>query len=151
VRKKHIISARDQGARVRSVCPQFSAHVSGAVLTVTGELQPTGRSRSYRFRLEYEALEPPRVWIIEPALVPREEGGRIPHMYDQERLCLYLPGSGEWSGDMSLATTIIPWISDWLFYYETWHATGEWLGGGVEPVKKTEPIRNEKGNGNEGK
>ena len=46
-------------------------------------------------------------------------------MYDQERLCLYLPGSGEWSGGMSLAHTVIPWVSVWLFYYELWHATGE--------------------------
>jgi hypothetical protein len=53
-------------------------------------------------------------------------------MYDQERLCLYLPGSGEWSGDMSLGHTVIPWISVWLFYYELWHVTGDWLGGGHE-------------------
>ena len=34
---------------------------------------------------------------------------------------------------MQLATTIVPWCSEWLFYYELWLATGEWLGGGVHP------------------
>jgi hypothetical protein len=33
---------------------------------------------------------------------------------------------------MKIATTIIPWLSLWLYYYEVWHATGEWMGGGIE-------------------
>jgi hypothetical protein len=37
----------------------------------------------------------PRVWVLSPRLVCREDADCIPHMYDQERLCLYLPGSGE--------------------------------------------------------
>lgn len=72
------------------------------------------------------------MWVLSPALFCRPGADRIPHMYNQERLCLYMPGSGEWAGDMSLGHTVIPWISVWLFYYELWHATGEWLGGGHE-------------------
>ncbi len=52
-------------------------------------------------------------------------------MYDQKRLCLYLPG--QWSGEKPIAVTIVPWASVWLYFYEVWRATGEWLGGGVEP------------------
>jgi hypothetical protein len=26
--------------------------------------------------------------------------------------------------------TILPWISEWLFFYELWLFTGDWLGGG---------------------
>lgn len=124
--------------------PSFITRIRGAVLTVEGEMQPTGRSAAYKFRLEYEVWEPPRVWVLDPPLKPRVEGGRIPHMYEQDRLCLYLPDSGEWSGDMSLAHTIIPWIADWLFYYETWHATGKWLGGGVEPAENKTIRREDK-------
>jgi hypothetical protein len=46
---------------------------------------------------------------------------------------------------MVLADTIIPLASLWLFYYEVWFATGEWLGGGEHPgehesdPKKMEP------------
>lgn len=29
-----------------------------------------------------------------------------------------------------ISDTIIPWVADWLLYYELWLATGEWLGGG---------------------
>jgi hypothetical protein len=141
--RRSIISARDQRGRVMAMYPQFRTRMIEAVRTIEGRLMPTARSEEYQFRIEYEALEPPRVWILKPALRPREPGGRMPHMYDQERLCLYLPNGGEWSGDMSLANTLIPWVSEWLFYYETWHATGEWLGGGTEPFA-TRTLRKEK-------
>jgi hypothetical protein len=58
-------------------------------------------------------------------------------MYCQERLCLFLPGSREWNGDDPIALTILPWASLWLYFYEVWHATGEWLGGGVHPEEAT--------------
>lgn len=32
-----------------------------------------------------------------------------------------------------IANTIIPWTIEWLYYYELWLATGEWLGGGDHP------------------
>jgi hypothetical protein len=34
---------------------------------------------------------------------------------------------------MIIAETILPLASIWLFYYEMWQATGEWLGGGEHP------------------
>jgi hypothetical protein len=33
---------------------------------------------------------------------------------------------------MSIAD-IIGWIALWLYYYEVWLITGNWLGGGHEP------------------
>ena len=38
--------------------------------------------------------------------------------------------------------TIVPWIADWLYYYEVWLFTGEWEGGGIhfddrKPYRKT--------------
>jgi hypothetical protein len=34
---------------------------------------------------------------------------------------------------MSIAETIIPWTSEWLYFYELWVFTGEWHGGGHAP------------------
>ena len=31
---------------------------------------------------------------------------------------------------MSISSTIIPWTSEWLYYYEIWLINGDWLGGG---------------------
>jgi hypothetical protein len=46
---------------------------------------------------------------------------------------LFLPGSGEWRSDLHVATTIVPWLSEWLYFYEAWRVTGEWFGGGEHP------------------
>jgi hypothetical protein len=37
---------------------------------------------------------------------------------------------------MNISDTIIPWISEWLYYFEFWCITGEWYGGGKHPTKK---------------
>ena len=66
-------------------------------------------------------------------------------MSEQKRLCLYLPGSGQWTGEMVLATTVVPWAALWLYHYEMWHLTGEWLGGGHEPGDEKIPYRHEAG------
>jgi hypothetical protein len=34
---------------------------------------------------------------------------------------------------MLIATSIVPWASEWLLHYEIWRATGTWTGGGHEP------------------
>jgi hypothetical protein len=49
-------------------------------------------------------------------------------VYSSGDLCLYLPG--EWNESMLLAATILPWTSQWLFYYELWLITGHWMGTG---------------------
>ena len=49
-------------------------------------------------------------------------------------LCLYYPS--EWNSTMNISDTIIPWISEWLYYFEFWCITGEWYGGGKHPTKK---------------
>lgn len=131
MRRRRILSVHEQLPRMKSF-PGFRAWVVGPKLIAEGEVQPLPLSASYRVRIEYEAADYPRVWVLAPKLLPRDESP-IPHMYNQERLCLYLPGAGQWSGELSLAHVVIPWISLWLHHYELWHATGEWLGGGVEP------------------
>jgi hypothetical protein len=134
--RKSILSVREQAARLRSAFPRFATRVSGAWLTSVGEIRPTALSASYRVEIRYRVGKPPDVRVLSPALACRQGEEKIPHMYGQERLCLYFPPADEWSGEMSLGDAFIPWISLWLFYYEMWHATGEWLGGGHEPEVK---------------
>ena len=126
------ISLADQAARIRMNWPMLRARVEGGALIVTGELQPTALSETYRIRLAYGNDEPPKAFVLSPAIRPRDDGTPIPHVYPGPRPCLYLPGSGEWTNRKFIATTIIPWLMLWLAYYELWHATGVWQGGGVE-------------------
>jgi hypothetical protein len=101
------------------------------VLTWTGWLQPTPASRSYLVRIRYDGVSRPQVNVLDPPLVIPEGKTGLPHVYPHRELCLYYPG--EWNGRMLIGDTIIPWASEWLFFYELWLATGEWHGGGREP------------------
>jgi hypothetical protein len=45
-----------------------------------------------------------------------------------------------------IAYTILPWTSLWLYFYELWLVTGQWMGGGKHPspeekkeAKKSQP------------
>lgn len=100
-----------------------------------GEIQPTPCAAVYRVRIEYELPKSPRIFVEEPALELRC-GEPIPHRYTSDSLCLYLPRSGEWTPGKNLAHTIVLWTSLWLFYYEYWHGTGEWYGGGTHAQSK---------------
>jgi hypothetical protein len=63
-------------------------------------------------------------------------------MYFQKHLCLYQPKYREFRSSDFISDTIIPWISLWLYYYEKWHVTGKWLGGGEHPnLKKKKKYR----------
>ena len=56
--------------------------------------------------------------------------------YAPDRPCLFYPAGREWRSDMKIATSIVPWLSLWLYYYEVWLATGEWEGGGISHEPK---------------
>lgn len=121
-----------QVAGMKRLWPNFDCAWTRNRVTWTGTLQPSAMSAVYAIRIEYALESIPRVFVVSPKL-ERHDGERIPHMHDEERLCLYLPRTGEWTARHLIAETIVPWASLWLLYYETWRATGEWLGGGEHP------------------
>lgn len=92
-------------------------------------LQPTAMSRAYWIRIFYIQGLRPKIFVKYPVLknVPGEV---LPHFNPDNSLCLY-HSAKEWTPDMYLAETIVPWASEWLFHYEIWRGTGEWRGGGV--------------------
>lgn len=77
-------------------------------------------------RLQYRHRHRPRVKVIDPVLETRPNES-LPHIYPGEELCLYYPGGFEGSQHF-IADTIIPWTSEWLYFYEHWMSTGSWLG-----------------------
>jgi len=126
------ISLARQAVSIRKYCDDFSYKFRRSELTVNATIQPTPLTNKYRFRLKYKLKNIPKLWITEPKLISRCEGEKIPHMYSQERPCVFHPPS-DWNSRRYLGTTVIPWLAEWLFFYEIWYATGEWLGGGIHP------------------
>ncbi len=125
-----------QFANVKKEYPQFKTSISKDTLLIEGHLQPTPRSGFYHFKLRYFIGQRPKIKIIKPDLTRNFKNEKIPHLYSGNELCLYYPKHKEFDSNCKISEYIIPWISLWLYYYEIWHITGEWLGGGIHPVVK---------------
>jgi len=124
----------EQVSSMRCKYPHFSTDfTSQSSMKVIGVLQPTSRSGTYKFVLKYSLANRPETKIVSPVLLKNDKGEEIPHLYSNENLCLYHPLYYEFNRTYLLCDTIIPWASLWLYYYEVWHLTGSWLGGGEHP------------------
>lgn len=123
---------------------------SGKTIVATGSLRPSSAFRERRVRIVYTQGKYPLSFVDDPRLARRREDPDtpIPHTYDslkpgKERPCLFHPESDQWTSEMLIVDTIIPWLMSWLLDYEVWFLTGEWCGGGVhpdpKPIEPTEP------------
>ncbi len=94
-------------------------------------LQPSENSDVYKVKITYKISDiSPKVWLISPHMQMFE--GRPPHhVYDKDeqehyRLCVFDPKQKEWTQQMFLAESFVPWVCTWLNTYEFWLITGEW-------------------------
>lgn len=119
--------------------------VHAGYMTWVTEVAPTPLSRDYQVRLTYRQGSTPEVFVDDPDLSLLADGDRLPHVYSQSptRLCLYLPGTREWTPGDAFDDTLLPWATLWLYYYEDWLSGGktEWRGGGTHPSPTRPPIR----------
>jgi|SRR5690606_18088879 len=125
----------EQIAYMKKKFPQFKTKfTSPSSMKVEGSLRPSARSCLYEFVLRYKLSEMPSIIIVSPKLELNANGEKVPHLYSSGHLCLYRPKYNEFKKSDFLANTIIPWTALWLYYYELWHTTGDWLGGGEHPI-----------------
>lgn len=105
--------------------PGFRFRGQGGLGIWKGELQPRELSPVYTVRIAYRpgVRSWPKVRVLSPTL-----SKNAPHVYRSGDLCLFWPKDGNWSEEMFLADTIVPWTAEWLMFYELWEETGEWLG-----------------------
>lgn len=96
------------------------------------EARPTPISRSYLLQINFRTGGKPSVYVDLPDLPALAEGRKIPHLYSSNpvSLCLYLPRTREWGPHMQIASSVVPWASLWLFYFEEWLVSDDWKGGG---------------------
>ncbi len=141
--RQHPIPMVVQAGLLKRAYPDSQVSLKRDRLRWIADLTPTPLSRTYRVKLEMHKDGNPEVRLVHPTLQTRD-GVRCPHLYQGGVLCLYLPRAFEWTSEMHLIATIVPWISEWLAHYEVWLATGEWTGGGAHPgtessMAQTEP------------
>lgn len=94
-------------------------------------LMPKYVSRRYDVKIAFTEFGA-KVFVVNEILKVAEGRQKLPHVYDTElqQLCLYSISKKEWSSKQLITKTLIPWASEWLFYYELWLVTGDWHGGG---------------------
>jgi hypothetical protein len=91
----------------------------------------------YKVKVTFEKEGKPKVYVVEPVkLLLAGNQLKLKHVYDHEKqqLCLYYPKNNEWHEGKMIASTIVPWTIEWLYHYELWLITEEWLGGGIHPT-----------------
>ena len=103
-------------------------------ITWTGLWRPTELSDRYTLRIFYRQGFRPQISILFPKLLLATGHKKLPHVYaeGQNDICVHRPE--EWNKGMCIALTIMPWISQWLYFYEVWLLTAKWLGKGTHPV-----------------
>jgi len=127
------LSAAQQANLIRRAFPDAQNRFLRGQLLCRVSLQPTRLSAIYTIEILYRPGSRPSVRVARPALQLRPGASELPHTYDGRELCLNLPG--EWTADMSIADSTLPWTAEWLLHYEIWLACGEWTGGGVHAAK----------------
>ncbi len=132
--RSRTLNASQQSAALLWVHPQFRLIRRGSRFVWRGRLQATPLGAVYAVEIRLDLNSSPKVFVLDPPLQERNEK-HIPHRFRDGSLCLYF--WGEWSRQDPIAHTTVPWTVTWLYYYELWHATGEWLGGGVHPEPTT--------------
>ena len=121
---------------VKRLFPNSEARCKCGTMEIILSLKPTDVSIDYKVRLvAQQGYQSVGVFVEEPRIGLYENGKKVPHLYSNGSLCLYYPEYQEWNYRDSWAETLIPWTSLWLFYYEIWKETGNWLGGGIHGSK----------------
>jgi hypothetical protein len=113
----------------------LEARIGPGALEAVGSVRPSPLAEKYMIRVVYQLGKPPKLWVLDPRLRRRSPEEPIPHVHDDHyglRPCLYYPATWEWRPNLHLALTLVPWVLEWLTFYEIWLATGIWLGEGVD-------------------
>jgi hypothetical protein len=122
-RKPYNTDIQVQAMRARY--PQFLAkkNKNGEII-FTGQLQVKPELPVYTLRVIYRGDDSPQIFILEPVPLPD-----APHIYGNTgSLCLYHKNNYSWNERRLIATEIMGWTAGWIYFYEYWLQTGDWVG-----------------------
>lgn len=131
--KKQELTQAQQLYFMKSKFPQLTAKVERQRSIIwQGPWGASDVGGQYLIRVSYKQGLRPRIAIIEPTLRLASGLKELPHTYEgQSDICIHRPE--EWHKGLVIADTIMPWISQWLYFYEIWSVTGKWFGKGTHP------------------
>ena len=94
-------------------------------LICVGSLKPLESTDLYRIKIDYKVGYPPKVYILSPDIRPSKHI----HMYSDKSLCLFYEPDLKWTEKTQIFKYTIPWISEWIIFYELYLLNGNvWKG-----------------------
>ncbi len=144
-KKTEVLSVNSQLERLKSSFPNLEVIESTKLrFEIILKLRPHIFSREYDVKIIHERGSV-SVYIVNEKLKIAKNRNKLPHVWNNEeqKICLYSKDGGKWSSDKSIVSTIIPWASEWLYYYEIWLIDGNWNGGGHDEYSNENEEKNE--------
>ncbi|GGG24792.1 hypothetical protein GCM10011344_26830 [Dokdonia pacifica] len=111
---------------LKSYYPFLDCKIISDKLICIGKTKPSDLSVEYTFKLIYDGVTVPRVYIVSPQVEYNDDI----HIYPEEKnLCLYHPlvDNFIWNYKKDhIYDTILPWTLEWFVYYELYLISGKW-------------------------
>ena len=122
-----------QMLRMQQKHPQLNAQIRRGEITWIGPWLPEELCNTYLVKVRYKLNRRPQISIISPRLELAAGRTKLPHVYQggQDDICIH--SREDWNASLLIADTIMPWLSQWLYFYEVWAQTGHWHGKGTHP------------------
>jgi hypothetical protein len=116
----------------------LKCRILNKVLVCTGKLKPTNCINTYSIKIEYVAGYEPKTTILFPTIDPSKEI----HMYKDHSVCLHYPIDMIWNERIRIHEYTIPWICEWILFYEIYLINGNIWEGPESPVHFKESEKN---------
>ena len=123
-KKNHYSLLSYQKYHLKKQFNTLKTNIVDGVLVTKGTLRPTEDCDEYKIRIEYLPGIQPRVYIKSHDL----ENIADIHLYKEGFLCLFDPSETKWKDTNKLSEYTVPWVVEWIMYYEIWKLTGKWEG-----------------------
>jgi hypothetical protein len=108
------------------------------VLICIGYTKPEGSNYTYKVKIEHVVGKEPKTTILEPVVKP---ASKI-HMYADHSLCLSYSKETKWSEKTKVYENTIPWLIEWIIYYELYLVNGNIWEGKESPDHLTPATMN---------
>lgn len=88
--------------------------------------------------IEYVLGHEPKTTILCPDIQPNKHI----HMYKDHSLCLSYPSDLKWTENSNVGDLTIPWLAEWIIFYEIYLLNGGIWEGPQSPAHLTEATKN---------
>lgn len=114
-----------QKYQIESNFPQFTCSIHNDTLKCCGLITPDESREPYTVSVTRKRYYSPKVFVKSPKI--NDPNSKI-HRYNDGSLCLFDWREKPWKEHYRIDQKLIPWIAEWLVFYELYKETGEWLG-----------------------